>query len=351
MTTEYPYREQIHDMMKVEEEHGLEKTRQIAKYQGNLGLTVNQAREIIDVIWADAPEGEKRAAALLCHSYHLNPLAGHVWLIPYNTKQQDGTYKQTWARVMGIKAKRLLASRPRPGTTEYRPVSYEDFSPRIATEAEQIKILGVADSKNLVFVCILRDTKTNATAYGIGKYPKDKEPKGTDKGNSRENMAGIRAESAALDRLRPGEMPREVIVVDEDYIDGQVLKKPSEPEPLEELTEPEIQAIWDDTVHKEAPAPPRPAPPARVPANDATAGKGVPSPTPESPTTKGSIPPGVAVPDPKDVKEFQRWCGLHGFTVKDIYTATGIPWATAIGDIGATVAALKKAFPDKFNGG
>lgn len=191
---EYPYEDQIKDHTRLEKEHGLDVGRQLAKYQGVLNLRKEQALEVIDVLWGTAPKTDKLAAAVLCASYHLNPLAGHVFLIPYENQK---THEVTWTRVIGIKATRLLASRR-------GAFSYEDFSPRLMTEAEQVKVWGKVDDKNICYVTIVKDCRTGAQAYGFGKWPKDSEPKGTSKGNSKENMAAIRSERQALDRLRPG---------------------------------------------------------------------------------------------------------------------------------------------------
>ena len=204
------YEEQIRDMVRLEKEQGLDKARQLTKYQGVTQLTRSQAMEILETIWPDAPATDKVAAAILCSSYGLNPLANHVFLIPF----KDKTGRKTWARVWGIKAKRLLASR----TGGY---SYLDMTPRLMTEAEQIKVWGAVDKANLCFLTWLKDTKTGAEAYGYGKWPANQEPYGTDKGNSKANMASIRSESQAIDRLRPAEMPTGFAITDEQYIEGE----------------------------------------------------------------------------------------------------------------------------------
>ena len=218
MTEEYGYDEAIRDMVKAEKEFGIDKVRQIAKFQGSLALSQVEAMQIINVLWGDAPLADKKAAAMLCSSYRLNPLAGHVFLIPFNEKDKDGNIiGMTWSRVIGIKAKRLLASRR-------GAFSYEDFSPRLMTEAEQIKVWGKVDPDNVCEITILKDMKTGAIAYGFGKWPKGKGIKGADKGNSRENMAGIHSESQALDRLRPGEMPS-VGIIDENFAEIEEVSK------------------------------------------------------------------------------------------------------------------------------
>jgi hypothetical protein len=195
----------------MENQIGKEKTRALAKYQGVTSLTRQDAMEILETIWPEAPEIDKTAAAMLCANYGLNPLANHVFLIKFHNKRLD---RDEWTRVWGIKAKRLLASRK-------SGYSYLDMSPRLMTDDEQIKVWGKVDQANLCFLTHLKDMRTGAEAYGYGKWPKNQEPYGTDKGNSKENMTSIRSESQALDRLRPAEMPGGWTVADEQYIEGE----------------------------------------------------------------------------------------------------------------------------------
>ncbi len=199
-------------MAQVETQHGIDKARQLAKYQGVTSLSRSQAMEIMETIWPDAPAQDKMAAAILCVSYGLNPLANHVFLIPF---EDATTGKVTWTRVWGIKAKRLVASRR-------GAYSYLDMTPRLMTEQEQIKVWGAVDTANLCYLTLLKDMKTGAEAPGYGKWPKNKQPKGTNVGNSQANMASIRSESQALERLRPAEMPSGFTVADEEYIESEV---------------------------------------------------------------------------------------------------------------------------------
>lgn len=206
------YEQGIRDMMKIEQELGFEKVRQLSKYQGVTSLNRDQAMEIMSTIWPEAPYADKLAAAMLCATYGLNPLANHIFLIPY---KENRTGITTWSRVWGIRAKRLLATRR--GT-----FSYLDMSPRLMTPDEQIKVWGEVDKAHLCYLTHLRDMKTGAEVYGYGKWPRDTQPKGTSKGNSQANMASIRSESQAIDRLRPAEMPSGFTVTDEDYVDAAV---------------------------------------------------------------------------------------------------------------------------------
>ena len=147
-------------------------------------------------------------AALLCATYQLNPLMKHVFLVGYKNKV---TQKTDWSIQIGIGATRLAASRR-------GPVSYID-GPRIMTEDEQKQIRGKVETDK-IWAVVKLGGKKGATSVGYGSYPRTgPDPKGCEKGNSRENMAMIRSERQALDRLYPAEMPMpsDVELVDEAY--------------------------------------------------------------------------------------------------------------------------------------
>ena len=229
------YEDEIRRIVEVERQQGIEAGRALAKYQGVAALTRTEAMEILGIIWPKAPTLEKTAAAMLCATYHLNPLAGHVFLIKFNKYKDGKVIGEDWARIMGIKATRLIASRS-------GAYSYLDFSPRLMTDEEQIKVWGKVDKDNVCFITILEDRKTGSQVYGYGKWPRNTDPYGTDKGNSKENMSGIRSERQALDRLRPGEMPANIDVVDESYA-AEYKVKEAEPEQATEakVAEPETK--------------------------------------------------------------------------------------------------------------
>lgn len=191
----------------MKEKLGEEKTTALEPYRGITALTKAQASHVLATIWPEAPSIEVTKAAMLCASYGLNPLMRHVFLIPF--KKKDGG--KNWAIVLGIKAKRLMASR-RCG------YGYVD-GPRIMTRQEQESILGEEDDKKLWSLTRLKN-KDGLEAVGYGNWPKSEEPYGIEKGNSKANMAHIRSESAALDRLNPAEMPFEVEVMDDQFIEG-----------------------------------------------------------------------------------------------------------------------------------
>jgi len=201
----------------VEQEIGATKTRALDKYIGVVSLTKPQAKEILVSVYPGAPEGEIARAVLLCASYGLNPLMKHVFLIKFNQWNKGHTQiiGEDWVTVIGIKAKRLLGSRR--GT-----FSYVDGTPRVMTEQEQRATFGEVYGDKISVIVKLKDPVTGAEVVGYGHWPREKEPMGTDKGNTKFNMASIRGESQALDRLRPGEMPVGIEAMPEEVADAAI---------------------------------------------------------------------------------------------------------------------------------
>jgi len=179
--------------------HGKETAIALRPLSNVARLTQDQAMQILDTIWPDAPRIEKLKAAMLCHDYRLNPLKKHVALIKFkNTKNGD----YDWVTVTSIDVDRLAASR----RGRY---AYIDNTPRIMSQKEQEIIFGKIDPALTWAICKLKDTK-GGEVVGYGNWPKGKDPYGTDKGNTALNMAFIRAERQALRKLFPSEMPSDI---------------------------------------------------------------------------------------------------------------------------------------------
>ena len=195
----------------MEQEYGSKMTTALDKYMGVVSLTKPQAKEILQAVYPEAPDDEIARAVLLCASYGLNPLMKHVFLIPFN----KGKSNESWATVIGIKAKRLLASRK-------GSYSYVDNTPRVMTDQEQKTIFGEVYADKIMVITKLKDPATGAEAPGYGAWPKAQDPYGIDKGNSQFNMAAIRSESQATDRLRPGEMPVGIEVMPEEVAEAAI---------------------------------------------------------------------------------------------------------------------------------
>ena len=117
---------------------------------------------------------------------------------------------KAWVVVLGIKASRLMVARE-------KKYGYIDGTPRIMTIKEQTATFGEVDTKNIVVITTL--ISSGNTYPGYGRYPKDQTPLGVDKGNSKFNMASMRSERQALDRLSPGTLPTGTEVGDERYVD------------------------------------------------------------------------------------------------------------------------------------
>jgi hypothetical protein len=181
----------------------------LRRYQGVITLNRTQATEIMEAIWPGAPIAEKQRAAILCVDYQLNPLMKHIFLVPFN----KGTPKESWVTVMGINATRLLAARR-------GAFSYVDDTPRIMTQDEQVRKFGKSYSDRLYVIVKVKDPKTGAEVNGIGWWPSSQAAYGEEKGNTQFNMAAIRAERQALSRLRPGEMPSDVEVMEDSIAEA-----------------------------------------------------------------------------------------------------------------------------------
>jgi len=195
------------------EELGKEKATKLMKYEGVVSLTRAAAMKILQTIWPEAPEVEVIKAAMVCHQYGLNPLMKHVFLIPFKRRQKGMVVGEDYVTVLGIKANRLIAHR-------CDDFSYLDNTPRVMTEEEQKSIFGEVDNDKIWAITRLKDSKGNE-AQGYGSWPRGEDPYGVEKGNTRANMAFIRSERNALDRLFAGEMPQGVEVIDEEYVEAE----------------------------------------------------------------------------------------------------------------------------------
>lgn len=233
----------------MEKDYGTAKTKALTKYMGVVSLTKPQAREILTAVFPEAPDQEIARAVLLCASYGLNPLMKHVFLVKFNrwNKEHTKIIGVDWATIMGIKAKRLLSSRR-------GPYSYVDNTPRQMTEEEQVTVFGEVEADKLWVITKGKDPQTGAEAVGYGFWPKNEKPYGAEKGNTKFNMAAIRSESQMLDRLRPGEMPMGIEVMEESmaevaaqgFVEGEYRVE----EPLDE-SEPEAVAEIGDSAEPE----------------------------------------------------------------------------------------------------
>jgi len=201
----------------MEEQLGKDTALALRQYEG---LPIRQekvATAIINTIWPKAVGPAVFKAIGICKDYGLDPRMNQLYLIDFKTK--DGI---KWAVVLGIKATRLMAARK-------KPFSYIDETPKVMTEAEQIRKFGKKFEDRIMFITKLRD-KDGMEASGTGFWLlKDGQPYGADKGNSAENMASIRSERQAIDRLVPDMLPVDVDIMDDRYTSTEVKVETIEP--------------------------------------------------------------------------------------------------------------------------
>lgn len=224
---------------RMEESMTTETKTALTKYQNSTSLTQADAMMILQTIFPGADESEMVKAAMLCHDYQLNPLKKHVSLIRFKNSKAG---KDDWVAVMSIDVERLLASR----RGRYL---YIDDTPRVMSEAEQMKRFGSVDKDKIWAITKLSDTKGGGSV-GYGFWPKSQTPYGTEKGNTAMNMAFIRSERQALRRLFPAEMPNvNVEVFDETVIPEvkyrDITNDTKELPPLGSTSTPDAQEIAD----------------------------------------------------------------------------------------------------------
>ena len=191
------------------EEHGEKKTTALTKSGVPLSgaLTKSQALEVLELVYPNVPEPEIIRTAMLCRDFGLHPLMKEVYIIPFGTGD-----KRTWSTVLGINATRKMMAR-------MGSFSYIDNTPRVMTEQEQKDIFGEVQTDRINAITKL-ETKSGLKAQGYGHYLLKDTPYGTDKGNTKANMAFIRSERQAFSRLFPDAIPQELEVVDEAYVEG-----------------------------------------------------------------------------------------------------------------------------------
>ena len=217
----------------MEKEHGKETMAALEKYYPSRGqLSQFQAMQILKLVYHGVPEAEIIRCAILCRDFGLHPLKKEVYIIPFGQGE-----KRTWATVIGIAADRKMAANQKGA------YSFLDDTPRAASKKEIAKQFGEDSEEaesNLISVCKVKGQDGN-DVIGFGLWPKENNPYGIDKGNTKRNMANIRAERQALSRL-PGRPLPQVEVIDEAYAElpevgtvdtatGEIVETKPEPKP------------------------------------------------------------------------------------------------------------------------
>lgn len=191
-------------------------SRELAVYgTERLPITQSAAERIIARLWPKAGPVAAGHAMLLAVQENLNPLNHELYIVPF--KNKDGSVSEVV--VLGIEANRKMARRR-------TPYSYKD-GPRPLT-AQEMEDIGEDPKQKVGVICVL-ETPAGAVFPGYGFWPKGIEPYGSDKGNTKFNMASYRAERNALKRVMPdAELPAPVgMVIDGVYADvSEIIEAP-----------------------------------------------------------------------------------------------------------------------------
>lgn len=180
---------------------------QITKRETQLpGMTQKQAMYLLKTIWPKVPDTEIVKAAMICYQYGLNPLMKQIYIVDFNDKNGGKTYSV----ILGIGATRIIAQQ-----NGWR-YSYID-GPRVMTDQEQTGIFGVVDPDKIWAITKIKDRDGNVYP-GYGFWPRTAGVHGADKGNTPRNMAFIRSERNALDKMAPGALP-DIDVADDAYME------------------------------------------------------------------------------------------------------------------------------------
>ena len=222
---------------KMEKVHGGDKALALRRFDAIATLDRPSATEILKVLFPGAEKAspaEFSKALGLCVDYGLDPRLNDIFLLPFKVKEKDDKGKVTgektvYQTVRGIPSTRKIAARKHKW-------SFLDNTPRYMTEEEEQRVYKTVDPDKVRRIVKLKDMETGAEAPGYAEWPKFRtwvdrsgkeqkspnNPKGMDKGNTMENMADIRAERKALDRLYPADMPSSRIpVVDAEFVDAE----------------------------------------------------------------------------------------------------------------------------------
>ncbi len=227
------YESKIRRETELVNEHGQETSSALAHIPKQGQLTKSEAMEVLKLVYPNVPEPEIVRTALLCRDFGLHPLMKEVYIIPF--KEKGG--KDNWVTVLGINATRKMMAR-------MGSFSYVDNTPRVMTEQEQKEIFGEVHTDRIQAITKLR-TKGGLEAQGYGSYQDKDTPYGTEKGNTKANMAFIRSERQAFSRLFPDAIPQQIDIVDEAYVEGigNVDKKTGEIKAKEEAIEGEFKEV------------------------------------------------------------------------------------------------------------
>lgn len=197
---------------KLAQQIGTSKEIALRKYEYLPRLNKEEAKEVITTLWPNASPQTIQKAIMICVQYRLNPLLKQVYILSFKKWKDGKVIGTTEEVVLGIGATRQITAQT---AGKY---SFVGGTPRVMTKTEQETTFGQYDPDNLWVYTLLRDGQGNEFP-GYGFWPRDTEVKGADKGNSVFNMASIRSERNAANKMAPGALPSDVAVMDEQYLD------------------------------------------------------------------------------------------------------------------------------------
>jgi hypothetical protein len=238
---------------KLAAEIGTSKEIALRKYEYLPRLNKEEATEVVETIWPGASPISKKKAIMICYQYGLNPLMKHVYILTFKRRDKAGNViGSTDEVVLGIQATRQITAQT---AGKY---SYMDGTPRVMTQKEQEEIMGEYNPNMIWCITKIKDAQHNVYP-GYGNWPKGAPVQGAEKGNTPFNMACIRSERQALDKYKPGAIPPDVGVMDEQYADRQAVTVTVEDKQPErtvdaqtgEIVEGESQEVTEATQDKD----------------------------------------------------------------------------------------------------
>ena len=176
---------------KLEETLGTEESQALVVPGTRYLITPEAARRAIHALWPKAGPEAKVRCELTCAQHNLNPLDKEIFIGTVN----EGKPNQVDVVLLGIPGNRKIARRK----SHYRVVD----GPRAMTKEEVEAIRENYDQK--LWAIMVLELPDGARVTGHGAFAMNSAPLGEDKGNSRYNMACIRAERNALAQIVPPE--------------------------------------------------------------------------------------------------------------------------------------------------
>ena len=316
----------------MQERHGNDKAVALRRFEGITVFDKPTATDMLKVLFPNAEKAspaEFAKALGLCVDYGADPRLAEIFMIPFKKPVKDDRgnvirYEVGYETIRGIRFTRRVAN-------QRHKFTYLDMTPHLMTEAEEITVYRTLDPNKIRAITHVKDLETGKEAWGYGEWsktltgrdgkPYKNVPKGTDKGNSMEDMAMKRSEAHGLDRLYAAERYTNVRVADDSAIDAQYRDVTNERTsvepaalPLDEMDDPGDGDGEPPAAAAAAPAASAvdpPAPPASTASTPPQApptgasGPGAPAATPGAQVKPGAQPASAA-PAQKTTQELEE---------------------------------------------